>query len=51
LQINWGYIKQTFFNNLGDIPSYPDLKDLIIFSTSLEETNFKFIFGKGVVVV
>jgi hypothetical protein len=44
------------FNSLVDIPSYlyPDeflvFKVFIIFST-LEETNFKFIFGKGVVKV
>jgi hypothetical protein len=44
--------EELIFSNLVDIPSYPEeylgLRDFIIFSTSLDDENFRLIFGKGV---
>jgi hypothetical protein len=41
---------ELIFINLVDIPSYPEeflgIRDFIIFSTSLVDTDFILIFGK-----
>jgi hypothetical protein len=43
---------ELIFSNLVDIPSHPEeflgLRDFIMFSTSLVDTDFRSIFGKGI---